>query len=328
MHKIWTLSVSLLALAALLGACSDADDLRADETIRAQAAWPTVQRGDSGRDVVTVQYLLRHHGQSLSVDGSFGPATESAVKSFQGAKGLSADGIVGSNTWGALIVTVRRGDSGNAVRAAQDQLANCYGYGVAVDGAFGPATESAVKSFQGSKGLSQDGVVGPNTWNALVTNSGGGGTDRAGLAQTIQGSGNITLWPYSPVSGSTSDGADARSNIRDTANGGAARRSSYGTAPGGSVYLDTRMLNGMLRAADAYSFRVTSIAGGSHSSNSRHYAGLAYDVDVINGVSVGARGHDAVVSGFMQTCRNLGANEVLGPGDSGHSSHIHCAWPR
>jgi len=30
MHKIWTLSVSLLALAALLGACSDADDLRAD----------------------------------------------------------------------------------------------------------------------------------------------------------------------------------------------------------------------------------------------------------------------------------------------------------
>lgn len=98
MRKIWTLSVSLLALAALLGACGDVDGLRAEETMRTQAAWPTVQRGDLGRDVVTVQYLLRHHGQSLSVDGSFGPATENAVKSFQAAKGLSADGIVGSNT--------------------------------------------------------------------------------------------------------------------------------------------------------------------------------------------------------------------------------------
>ncbi|WMT58763.1 peptidoglycan-binding domain-containing protein [Truepera radiovictrix] len=313
----------LITLVALLGGCAD---LRGGE-LGPQATWPTVRRGDAGRTVVTVQYLLRHHGGNLSVDGSFGSATESAVRSFQSARNLTVDGVVGPSTWGALITVVRRGDNNNAVRAVQDQLANRYGYALAVDGVFGPATEAAVKSFQASWGLAQDGVVGPSTWNALVTNV-GGGTDRAGLAQRILASGNITLWPYSPVSSSSSDGADARSNIRDTASGGPARRSSYGTAPGGSVYLDPRMLSGMLRAAETYRFRVTSIAGGSHSATSRHYAGLAYDTDVINGVSVGARGRDAVVAGFMRLCRELGADEVLGPGDAGHWGHVHCAWPR
>ncbi|MXV18533.1 peptidoglycan-binding domain-containing protein [Deinococcus xianganensis] len=41
------------------------------------------------------------------------------------------------------------------------------GYAVTVDGSFGPSTESAVKSFQTSKGLTADGIVGPNTWLAL-----------------------------------------------------------------------------------------------------------------------------------------------------------------
>jgi len=326
MRKVWIVAVSLLALTVVLGACGDIDDFNAREEISAQATWPLVQRGDSGRNVVTVQYLLRHRGQSLSVDGAFGSGTEQAVKNFQSGRGLTVDGVVGASTWEALIATVRRGDSNNAVRAVQDQLANRYGYGISVDGVFGSGTESAVVSFQKSKGLMADGVVGSATWNALVTNS--GGTDRASLARGVQNSGNITLWPYSPVSSSSTDGADARSNIRDTANGGPAKRSSYGTAPGGSVYLDTRMLNGMLKAANTYTFRVTSITGGSHSSGSRHYSGLAYDTDVINGVSVSARGRDSVVSGFMQTCRNLGATEVLGPGDAGHSSHVHCAWPR
>lgn len=129
--------------------------------------WPIVRRGDKGERVKTIQYVLRARSYSITVDGDFGSGTESTVKSFQASRGLTADGIVGSQTWEALVVTVRRGDQGDAVRAAQSQLA-AHGYNLTVDGDFGSGTESAVKSFQSSRGLSSDGIVGPDTWSALV----------------------------------------------------------------------------------------------------------------------------------------------------------------
>jgi peptidoglycan hydrolase-like protein with peptidoglycan-binding domain len=197
-----------------------------------------------------------------------------------------------------------------------------------IDGIFGSRTEQAVKDFQAAQRLTVDGIVGKQTWGALTQDNPPplGTSSRVQLAQRILNNGKITLWPNSPTGSSGSDGADARSNINDTANGQAARRSNYENAPGGNVYLDTRLLDGMLRLADVYRFRVTSIAGGSHSSNSRHYAGVSMDVDEINGVRTNSS--NPHYQTFMQQCRNLGATEVLGPGDDGHSTHIHCAWPR
>ncbi len=123
------------------------------------------------------------------------------------------------------------------------------------------------------------------------------------------------------------DGASAYDNLRQAAEGRSAKRSSYGRAPGGAVRLDPRMLRGMRTlASEGYTFRVTAIAGGSHSSNSRHYAGIAFDVDTINGVKVGYG--NPHYRKFMRRCRELGATEVLGPGDRAHSTHCHAAWPR
>ncbi|WP_240361053.1 hypothetical protein [Streptomyces clavuligerus] len=65
--------------------------------------------------------------------------------------------------------------------------------------------------------------------------------------------------------------------------------------------------------------------GGDHSANSRHYVGVALDINVINGSHVGQRRPHAAA---MAACRALGRTEVLRPGDAGHSTHIHCAWPR
>jgi N-acetyl-anhydromuramyl-L-alanine amidase AmpD len=129
--------------------------------------WPLVRQGDSGERVRTVQYLLRQRGYSLTVDGVFGTATDTAVRSFQTSQGLAVDGLVGSETWPKLIVTVRQGNTGDAVRAVQSQLAS-KGYAVTVDGLFGSQTTSAVQAFQRSRGLTADGVVGPFTWQHLV----------------------------------------------------------------------------------------------------------------------------------------------------------------
>lgn len=69
---------------------------------------PVMAKGDHGSCVVELQRRLVAHGVSVGpsgADGGFGPATLAAVRSFQRAKGLSVDGIVGPLTWGALLGT-------------------------------------------------------------------------------------------------------------------------------------------------------------------------------------------------------------------------------
>lgn len=116
----------------------------------------------------------------ITVDGSFGPQTLGAVKSFQDKHSLEADGLVGPLTWSALggypgsideppetpnpactSYVIRYGSSGEVVTAAQKRL------GITQDGRFGPGTLAAVKTFQASNDLAQDGIVGPMTWSAL-----------------------------------------------------------------------------------------------------------------------------------------------------------------
>jgi N-acetyl-anhydromuramyl-L-alanine amidase AmpD len=69
--------------------------------------WPKLiiitRRGNTGDAVRAIQSQLVSKGHSLEIDGKFGPATESAVKRFQSANGLSADGVVGPKTWPALL---------------------------------------------------------------------------------------------------------------------------------------------------------------------------------------------------------------------------------
>ena len=141
--------------------------------------WPVVRKGDQDHPIRTLQDLLRARGHSVTVDGIFGPATEAAVRAFQQEKHLAVDGVVGPITWAALVVTVRRGSTGDAVRGVQEefQFRNLSGdpsKGLAVDGVFGPKTEDAVRGFQQAlhadiPSVAVDGIVGPVTWQALVS---------------------------------------------------------------------------------------------------------------------------------------------------------------
>ncbi len=130
--------------------------------------WPQLALSTEGEAVKSLQYLLQASGATLSVDGKFGPQTDSAVRAFQTAQGLKVDGVVGPQTWGALLVTVQQGDQGPAVEAVQSQLAS-RGVTLAVDGKFGPQTNSAVRDYQQAHALSVDGIAGPQTWQALLT---------------------------------------------------------------------------------------------------------------------------------------------------------------
>jgi hypothetical protein len=140
--------------------------------------WPVLRRGDEGEPVQSVQYLLRAHGHRLTVDGIFGRHTKAAVRAFQRARGLTVDGVVGQQSWQGLIITVRRGSTGEAVRAVQDQarfhnLSGDTVRGLAIDGIFGPRTEKFVHHFQQAlhqddPDVAVDGIVGPITWNYLV----------------------------------------------------------------------------------------------------------------------------------------------------------------
>ncbi len=131
--------------------------------------WPVLKKGTRGEDVFALQYLLRARGYSIVVDGIFGSGTESAVKAFQQANGLVVDGIVGSQTWSKLIITVKYGSRGDAVRAVQRLLNAKYHTSLVIDGVFGSNTKSKVKDFQSHVGISADGIVGPTTWRYLVS---------------------------------------------------------------------------------------------------------------------------------------------------------------
>ena len=84
--------------------------------------------GDQGEDVARIQSQLASLGYDVSVDGSFGPATASAVAAFQTASGLEADGLVGQGTYSALFGSdarmpeVSRGTTSISRRIVSDAL--------------------------------------------------------------------------------------------------------------------------------------------------------------------------------------------------------------
>lgn len=159
-------------------------------------------RGSSGDKVVQLQTFLNGIGEaypsipSVTVDGVFGTATESAVRAFQTQFELNADGIVGRNTWNALLreyfilyftgrsrdtdypgTPLEIGSTGDAVRFMQSSLNEISALfdeipSLTVDGIYGEKTAEAVRLFQQLFGLSEDGVIGRETWELIVSITG------------------------------------------------------------------------------------------------------------------------------------------------------------
>ena len=75
-----------------------------------------LKEGMKGKEIQELQQKLGDWGYSVKADGHFGPLTVEVVKAFQAANGLAVDGVVGKQTWDAILHPtlnhkVRRGDS-------------------------------------------------------------------------------------------------------------------------------------------------------------------------------------------------------------------------
>ncbi|MEH0844224.1 peptidoglycan-binding protein [Micromonospora sp. CPCC 205711] len=143
--------------------------------------------GSRGGDVRELQTLANALDARLSVDGAFGAATAAWVRTFQTARRLTADGVVGPRTVAALRAAGRPTPAGPGpqpvpAHAPGSRLLRVGATGVDVafvqrfvgatrcgpaNGRFDATTESGVRWYQGMRGLAVDGVVGRATWAAM-----------------------------------------------------------------------------------------------------------------------------------------------------------------
>lgn len=85
-----------------------ADDVPKNNTRHGtcQIIVPVLAKGDTGPAVAAAQAALHHMHHALGsagIDGDFGPATEAAVRNYQQANGLDADGEIGAETWSKIM---------------------------------------------------------------------------------------------------------------------------------------------------------------------------------------------------------------------------------
>lgn len=152
--------------------------------------------GSRGEDVRHMQQRLNEVARvytainTQNVDGIYGDNMTNAVRRFQRQFGLSADGVLGQNTWNKIVsvyeaitagrptavVTpypgspLRVGATGDSVRFVQSYLNGVRDAPyLNVDGNYGQATARGVAAFQAVSGLTPDGIVGAGTWPALIS---------------------------------------------------------------------------------------------------------------------------------------------------------------
>ena len=140
------------------------------------SGYPLLVQGASGADVALAQKVI-----GVTADGRFGPITATALGVWQTKHGVTATKKLDNATWSKMValklipsrvvnplekyvnVVLKRGSTGEAVKALQKAIG-----GLVVDGSYGPATETRVKTYQQSKGLTVTGVTDSKVWNALM----------------------------------------------------------------------------------------------------------------------------------------------------------------
>ncbi|MEU8157676.1 D-Ala-D-Ala carboxypeptidase family metallohydrolase [Micromonospora sp. NPDC048986] len=230
--------------------------------------------------------MFRRLGRFLAALALTAATTVAGVTVTAGA--AQADGCY---TWGR---TLSQGASGEDVRQLQIRVAGYPGYGavLTLDGAYGPATRSAVIRFQQAYGLPADGIAGPQTFNRLYA-----------LQDDDCTPANFSYPELNKCNSDWSGGAVSASTARFNALVSMWKLQAM------------RHALGDVSIAISSSFRsyaCNSAVGGA--SNSRHLYGDG--VDLVGSPSF---------CRLAQQARNHGFGQILGPGYPDHNDHTHVA---
>ena len=137
---------------------------------------------DNSGDADHVGIIEKVNGMSLTViEGNNGNFPNDRVRRREISSGSSliygyarpkypVKSSANSSDVNISLPTVRKGDTGNAVKILQLVLV-AYEYNIGkygADGDFGFDTESAVRQFQKRSGIAVDGIVGRDTWSKLM----------------------------------------------------------------------------------------------------------------------------------------------------------------
>ncbi|MCU0516942.1 MAG: peptidoglycan-binding protein [Oscillatoria sp. Prado101] len=148
---------------------------------RGESAAIILREGSQGPEVTELQVLLDYAGYAPgALNGIFGPNTKAAVLKLQQDKKLTANGVVGAETWQAVLIDeylfwpekpgvfLKEGARGPKVKELQQRLNSRGNVNLITDGIFGRKTKAAVINFQKSTGRPQTGIVGASVWGNLV----------------------------------------------------------------------------------------------------------------------------------------------------------------
>lgn len=152
-----------------------------DQSISNDAYSEVLRQGDRGSAVSDLQSRLSSAGYySGAIDGVFGQQTEDAVLRLQRDRGLTADGIAGSQVAQILAGSttipdtsyspgrqLTIGDSGSEVEDLQRRLKNLGYFNGPATGYFGSQTSDSVLRFQRDNRLNATGIADARTLNAL-----------------------------------------------------------------------------------------------------------------------------------------------------------------
>jgi peptidoglycan hydrolase-like protein with peptidoglycan-binding domain len=149
-------------------------DARCTPKTITQRDYPTVNSHASAQYLVPLQCLLKQqHLYKYEVTGKWNSQTQSALYSFQGARGMAKQTTINRNTWTAL---VSRGNSRTLLRVGmttadatrvQRAMNAAIAARLAVSGTYRQATATAVRQYQKAVGVAVTGTVTAATWVAL-----------------------------------------------------------------------------------------------------------------------------------------------------------------